>query len=126
MGGGARRWRQACAAALGTSVVAVALPALATPVRDLGATATVGGSGRVLFRDPVSPATSARLAVHRTAVPDAAYPLDRTFALHSLPGSQHTIFLDFDGAEVSGTAWNEPDVGLAPRSYGGWTPGGGL
>jgi hypothetical protein len=126
MGGGARRWRQACAAALGTSVVAVALPALATPVPDLGPTATVGGSGRVLFRDPVSPATSARLAVHRTAVPDAAYPLDRTFALHSLPGSQHTIFLDFDGAEVSGTAWNEPDVGLAPRWYGGWALDDGL
>ncbi|MFC4785338.1 hypothetical protein ACT8ZV_12745 [Nocardioides sp. MAHUQ-72] len=25
----------------------------------------------------------------------------RTFQLHSLPGSQHTIFLDFDGATVS-------------------------
>ena len=130
MGGGARRWRQACTAALGTSVVALALPALATPApgpaSGLGPTAMVAGTGRTLFRDPVSPLVSARSAVHRTAVPDTAYPLDRTFALHSLPGSQHTIFLDFDGAEVSGTAWNEPDVGLAPRAYGGWALDDGL
>ena len=32
--------------------------------------------------------------------------LDRTFELESLPGSSHTLFLDFDGAVVTGTAWN--------------------
>lgn len=35
------------------------------------------------------------------------YPLDQTFRLHSMPGSNRTIYLDFDGATVSGTVWNE-------------------
>jgi hypothetical protein len=29
------------------------------------------------------------------------------FKLHSNPGAGHTIFVDFDGAAISGTAWNE-------------------
>ena len=77
-------------------------------------------SGRILFRDPVSTRTAARLAAHRTTPGYARFPLDQTFALHSLPGSRHTIFLDFDGGVVSGTAWNEPDVGLEARAYRGW------
>ena len=52
-----------------------------------------------------------------TAVGTAAEaPLDETFALHSRPGSSHTIFLDFDGAAVSGTWWNEPDGGGLPST----------
>jgi hypothetical protein len=34
-------------------------------------------------------------------VPDA-----QTFTLHSRPGSQRTIYLDFDGATLTNTAWN--------------------
>ena len=33
-------------------------------------------------------------------------PLDQTFLLHSRPGSKRTIYLDFKGATLSGTAWN--------------------
>lgn len=36
----------------------------------------------------------------------SSFPLDQTFRLHSLPGSSKVIFLDFDGATVTGTAWN--------------------
>lgn|GEM_PF-1374772 len=36
-----------------------------------------------------------------------AAPLSETFALQSKPGSRRTIYLDFLGGEVSGTAWNE-------------------
>jgi fibronectin type III domain protein len=36
----------------------------------------------------------------------ASLPLDQTFSLHSRPASDRTIYLDFDGAEVSGTYWN--------------------
>ncbi|WP_372726990.1 fibronectin type III domain-containing protein [Nocardioides sp.] len=61
----------------------------------------VDPSGRLLYKDPLptrSPAASA---------PDTAnYPLEDTFKLHSKPGSQRTIFLDFDGHVVSGTVWN--------------------
>jgi PKD repeat protein len=38
----------------------------------------------------------------------AGFPLDQTFKLHSLPGSKKTIYLDFNGGTVSGTAWNAP------------------
>ena len=31
----------------------------------------------------------------------------KTFTLHSKPGAARTIFLDFDGGPVSGTAWND-------------------
>ncbi|PZF78473.1 PKD domain-containing protein [Aestuariivirga litoralis] len=33
-------------------------------------------------------------------------PLEQTFQLHSKPGSNRTIYLDFDGAALTGTAWN--------------------
>lgn len=51
-------------------------------------------------------------------------PLARTFELHSLRGSERTIYLDFDGATVSGTAWNGSAVGLSPGDYRGWVPDG--
>ncbi len=33
-------------------------------------------------------------------------PLDQTFLLHSRPGAQRTIYLNFKGATLTGTAWN--------------------
>ena len=33
-------------------------------------------------------------------------PLDQTFALHSRAGAKRTIYLNFKGAMLSGTAWN--------------------
>ena len=36
----------------------------------------------------------------------ALAPLDQTFALHSRPGAKRTIYLNFRGAVLSGTAWN--------------------
>src|SRR5262245_1715356 len=33
-------------------------------------------------------------------------PLDQTFLLHSRRGSSRTIYLDFDGFTITGTAWN--------------------
>lgn len=42
--------------------------------------------------------------------------------LHSLPGSQHVIFLDFDGHVVSGTMWN--DQGVPTTRSPGWDPSG--
>lgn len=35
-----------------------------------------------------------------------AVPLAETFLLHSRPGANQTIFLDFDGHVTSGTSWN--------------------
>jgi len=41
-----------------------------------------------------------------SAAAPAPAPAD-AFALHSRPGSAKTIFLDFDGAVITGTAWND-------------------
>lgn len=42
------------------------------------------------------------------AVPDAAasVPISAPPALHSRPGSTHVIYLDFNGHDITGTAWN--------------------
>lgn len=50
----------------------------------------------------------------------ASFPLENTFLLNSRPGSKRTIFLDFDGAVVSGTAWND-NTGLPDDFYCGWS-----
>ena len=39
--------------------------------------------------------------------PARAFPASQTFLLHSLPGSQRTIYLDFNGHTTSGTDWNK-------------------
>ncbi|HKY90754.1 MAG TPA: PKD domain-containing protein [Nevskiaceae bacterium] len=36
----------------------------------------------------------------------APHPLDQTFLLHSRPGAKRVIYLDFNGHNTSGTAWN--------------------
>jgi len=69
-------------------------------------------SGRMFFTDLVEGGPSVI-----TPAPAAAYPYEQTFGLHSLPGANRTIFLDFDGTTVSDTGWN--DLGLAARSYPG-------
>jgi len=126
------RWGRAGAVALTVGALAVGLSALdvvpAAAQRDRTAAAGAGrspaGEGRAVFRDPVSTRTAARIATQPATSVLAPYPLDQTLTLHSLPGSQHTIFLDFDGAVVSGTAWNEPDIGLEARGYRGWVVDG--
>lgn len=45
-----------------------------------------------------------------------AVPLSQTFLLESNPNSSKTIFLDFDGASLTGTAWNSSNL---PN---GWAP----
>ena len=47
------------------------------------------------------------------------YPLDQTFTLHSNPGSTHVIYIDVDGQEVAGTAWN--GGGLPAGDYPAWS-----
>lgn len=41
----------------------------------------------------------------------ALFPLDQTFQLHSRPGATRTIYLDFVGFTLSGTAWNASNLG---------------
>ncbi len=44
-------------------------------------------------------------------------PLDQTFLLHSKPGAQRTIHLNFKGATISGTAWNSSGTNLTALPF---------
>jgi len=51
----------------------------------------------------------------------ASYPLEETFELHSKPGAQRTIFIDVDGATVSGTEWHT-QYPTTPTAHPAWDP----
>ncbi|MEZ5472294.1 MAG: hypothetical protein R3E90_10965 [Marinicella sp.] len=46
------------------------------------------------------------------------------FQLHSLPGANHTIYLDFDGHVTSGTPWNDNFTGGADFTTISWSQDG--
>ncbi len=45
------------------------------------------------------------------------FPLTETFKLHSLPGATKVIYLDFNGQQVTGTAWNSNGNTLNFEAY---------
>ncbi|MDN4172494.1 hypothetical protein QWY28_06030 [Nocardioides sp. SOB77] len=84
---------------------------------------TVAGAtdGPVVVVDPLPeelPPTARRF------VPRAPYPLTETFALHSSPGASRVVHLDFDGATVTGTEWNEGDAPFPSGFHAGWDTDG--
>jgi hypothetical protein len=89
------------------------------------ATAWVTPAGRLIYHEAIPTDPVPRMGF-TAAPPTAPFPLADTFTLHSLPGSTHTIFLDFDGVTVSATnAWHtEPSVRLPVGTYAGWDPSG--
>ncbi|MDO9285979.1 MAG: PKD domain-containing protein [Aquabacterium sp.] len=56
--------------------------------------------------DKPLPATTAAAAGSTGLIDGTLAPLDQTFLLHSKPGAKRTIYLNFKGATLSGTAWN--------------------
>jgi Fibronectin type III domain len=75
-------------------------------------TAWVDGNGRVFYVEPTADIDDAGVL--------PPYPAVDSFALHSKPGSQRVLFLDFDGHVVQGTAWNTMD-GVAAGAHPAWT-----
>jgi PKD repeat protein len=53
----------------------------------------------------------------QTVIDGQIMPLDQTFALHSKPGSNRTIYLDFNGATLTGTAWNSNGNTITAKPY---------
>ena len=47
---------------------------------------------------------------------EAVYPTSQTFELHSRPGADRTIFLDFDGTTSIGSRWHTDATAVAPFS----------
>jgi PKD repeat protein len=65
-------------------------------------------SGRFLFEDELdAPLDSPGVGTPGSlTLSGELAPLDQTFLLHSRPGAKRTIYLDFNGATLTGTAWN--------------------
>ncbi|MFO1418151.1 MAG: zinc-dependent metalloprotease family protein [Methylotetracoccus sp.] len=76
--------------------------------------AVIDSDGRLLYIDdfPTHPPVGDEVGPRSRAQPEAApFPYADTFRLHSRPGAQRTIYMDFDGHTVTGTQWNK-DSGL--------------
>jgi len=70
----------------------------------------VDKKGRLLYHDSkILTPENLTFTLVPTSTPPLVppYPIDQTFKLHSKPGSTKTIYLDFDGYSMSGTAWNQ-------------------
>lgn len=79
--------------------------------------------GRLFVREAADPAAAAPEPDAPSAAAAATVDPARAFQLHSLPGATRRIYLDFDGQEVSQTAWNlHPTSLLPPGRYEGWDP----
>jgi hypothetical protein len=82
-------------------------------------TAWLGRSGNVYFAEEVKPAGVA--GTLPTPANAATFPLEQTFSLHSLPGSNRTIFLDFDGFDLNeNNSWVDYQY-MPSESYSGFT-----
>ncbi|MFO1328802.1 MAG: PKD domain-containing protein [Rubrivivax sp.] len=64
----------------------------------------VDGRGRLFVEDQLLAPLGASPA-QQTVLDGTLLPLDQTFLLHSKPGSQRTIYLNFKGATLNNTAW---------------------
>ena len=70
-------------------------------------TSWLDADGRLFFREPtLTQAQKAAKASPRKAAKAVAAAEGPAFELHSKPGSNRVIYLDFDGHTITGTAWN--------------------
>ncbi|MBZ5737491.1 zinc-dependent metalloprotease family protein [Nocardioides mangrovi] len=68
-------------------------------------TAWLDTSGRLFYRDTAR--YPARSAARAATTQDLPFPASDAFSLHSDPGSQRTLYLNFTGGTVTGTQWNK-------------------
>ncbi|MGW7681309.1 zinc-dependent metalloprotease family protein [Kribbella sp. NPDC054772] len=72
-------------------------------------TAWLDRAGKLFYREPVATGSelkSAAVASPRWATQSLAAATGPAFELHSKPGSNRVIYLDFTGHTITGTAWN--------------------
>ncbi|MEL7210362.1 MAG: zinc-dependent metalloprotease family protein, partial [Actinomycetota bacterium] len=102
------------ARALGTDLPQVA-ESIGSTAEAVGAelaedhTLAVDPNGELLYVDPPAPGESpeqAPAAGAEAGAESAPPTTDPVFSLHSRPGADHTIYLDFDGNTTTGTSWN--------------------
>jgi PKD repeat protein len=76
--------------------------------------------GRLLAIDELPaplPATATPLQAPNGLLDGTLAPLDQTFLLHSRPGAKRTIYLNFKGATLTGTAWNSAGGSITAPPY---------
>ena len=70
--------------------------------------ARIDRDGRLYYVEefPLPPQPASGTTSTTSTVASGPLPADQTFLLHSRPGAQRTIYLDFTGHVATGTAWN--------------------
>jgi PKD repeat protein len=67
----------------------------------------IDGTGRMFVVEELEvPVRGATAEAQQGLLEGQLVSLDQTFLLNSRPGASRTIYLDFDGATLTGTAWN--------------------
>lgn len=74
----------------------------------------IDGHGRMFVVEELEAPIGSSTAEPSAVIDGQLSPLDQTFKLHSRPGANKTIYLDFDGATITGTVWNNGSVINAP------------
>ncbi len=80
------------------------------PRADLD-TLRIDNSGNLVYADTILPDTAHAKFTQQSSKTEqrntAAMVLDDAFRLHSKPGAPNVLFIDFDGAIITQTAWND-------------------
>lgn len=109
-----------CSAALTVAVLSGVAPAAATESSDVTSSSPAPAPAAHHVWADAPPTVPPTASGRPSALPEAALraAAGDVLALRSLPGSQRTIYLDFDGGVVSGTTWN--DQGVPSTGTPGW------
>ncbi|HWU31793.1 MAG TPA: hypothetical protein VN108_02900, partial [Marmoricola sp.] len=80
-------------------------------------------TGHVFVRDEwPRPKVAAGATARGTSTTIAATPVANVFALHSRPGSQRIIYLDFVGTTLGNDLWTDPAQQSTPVAQGNYAP----
>jgi len=78
----------------------------------------VDSKGRMfVVEEMVAPLAGATAEAQQSLLEGQISSLDQTFLLHSRPGAPRTIYLDFNGATITGTAWNTGNNTITAKAY---------
>ena len=91
-------------------------PERLTEILEKDTDAWLDETGHLLFIDqfPPVPEEAGAIDDNGSVLDPGPYPLSDTFKLHSKPGAQRVIYLDFDGHTTSSSAWKSGATIVAP------------
>lgn len=74
-------------------------------------------TGGIFYSDTFTVSDSSSESSTVDGQPDSALTNENVFALNSKPGSTNTVYLDFNGHIITGTAWNSDSSTLTAQAY---------